>query len=112
MTFSADDAIELETEEIDAERRAVLLQKAINSLSAWSMQGSYGRSMMQAIESGECMLALQDTKDAYSNHIPSRDQVQAGTKGSRQFVVDKKGEDWAVMLEELDKPAPQRSPRP
>lgn len=112
MTFTADDALELESGETDAEQTAVLLQKAINSRTAWTMQGSYGRSMMAAIESGECMLGLEDARDAYNNHIPSRTQVEEGTKGSRQFVVNKKGEDWAVMLEELDKPAPQRSPRP
>jgi hypothetical protein len=28
--------------------------------------------------------------------------VRAGTKGSRQYVVERKGEVWTKMLEEVD----------
>lgn len=112
MTFSADDAMDLEAGNTTPEETAVLLQKAINSLTAWKMQGSYGRSMMDAIDSGVCMLGLEDTRDAVGNHLPSRFQVKEGTRGSRQFVVDHKGEDWVAMLEELDKPAAKKSARP
>jgi len=75
------------------------LQRAINSGSAWSLQGSYGRSMVSAIESGNCMLGLTPARDYYNNRIPSRTEVQEGTKGSRSFVVDHCGEDWAIALE-------------
>jgi hypothetical protein len=71
------------------------LQRAINSGAAWSMQGSMGRSMMQAIEAGHCMLGLNGCRDYYGNYIPSRDQVQAGTKGSYEFVVEHMGSEWA-----------------
>ena len=75
------------------------LQRAINSLSAWKLQGSYGRNMMAAIEQGRCMLGRAGTADAYGNRIPSRDEVQAGTKGSRQYVVEMSGEAWALEME-------------
>jgi hypothetical protein len=78
------------------------LQRAINSLTAWKLQGSYGRSMMDAIESGKCMLANSSTRDYYGNRIPNRTEVQAGTKGSREYVVNHSGEAWAVMMEKVD----------
>lgn len=39
------------------------LQKAINSGSAWSFQGSYGRAMMDAITSGNCLLGTSPARD-------------------------------------------------
>jgi hypothetical protein len=75
------------------------VQTAINSLDAWKLQGSYGRTMMDAIESGKCMLGTKPTRDYWGNRIPSRTEVQDGTKGSRSYVVKHSGEEWALMLE-------------
>lgn len=75
------------------------MQRAINA-GAWSLQGSYGRAMMDAIESGCCMLGKRPASDYWGNLIPSRSQVKEGTKGSREFVVDHMGEEWAQMMEE------------
>ena len=75
------------------------MQQLINSGSAWSFQGSYGRTMMEALESGRCMLGEQPARDYYGNRIPSRHEVQEGTKGSRQYVVEACGEDWAQHME-------------
>lgn len=77
------------------------LQQAINDLTPWKFQGSYGRSMMGAIESGCCMLGKESTSDYWGNYIPSRDEVQAGTKGSREYVAENRGEQWANLMEEL-----------
>jgi hypothetical protein len=66
----------------------------------WGLQGSYGREMMNAISAGLCLLGHNDARDYYGNHIPSRDQVQAGTKGSYDFVAAERGEDWADMMAE------------
>lgn len=74
------------------------IQRAINSGSAWSFQGSYGRAMMEAIESGYCMLGRSDARDYWGNHIPSRSQVKTGTKGSRAFVRQAMGESWARKM--------------
>lgn len=88
-----------EDDEASPEEVCRALQRCINEGSAWRMQGSYGRSMMAAIESGDCMLGLVGTKDYWGNYIPSRSEVKEGTKGSRSYVVESHGEDWAQMLE-------------
>lgn len=87
---SGDDVSELEY--------FLAIQRAINSGSAWSFQGSYGRTMMEAIRAGYCMLGRKDARDYWGNHIPSRTQVQEGTKGSYQFVVEAMGEEWAEQM--------------
>ena len=63
-------------------------QELINTGQAWNMEGSVGRQAMALIENGICALGESDHRDYYGNHIPSRDQVQEGTKGSVQFVHD------------------------
>ena len=74
------------------------IQRAING-SGWSLQGSYGRTMMAAIESGHCMLGKRVDKDYWGNVIPARSMVQEGTKGSRGFVAEHMGEEWAAAME-------------
>jgi len=76
------------------------IQTAINT-GLWGLQGSYGRAMMAAIEEGYCLLGQNDTHDYWGNHIPSRDQVQAGTKGSFYFVAEQCGEGWAIHMSEV-----------
>lgn len=73
------------------------IQRAINS-GSWGLQGSYGRTMMDAITSGRCMLGAKEFRDYYGNPIPSRDQVKEGTKGSMQFVIDTMGAEWADQM--------------
>lgn len=73
------------------------IQKAINS-GMWGMQGSYGRTMMDAITSGRCMLGQSGARDYWGNYIPGRDEVKAGTKGSYDFVADAMGVEWADMM--------------
>ena len=87
--------------EVDDDTYYSTVQRAINEGSAWWLQGSYGRSMMLAIEAGRCMLGPNARDDAYGNHIPSRHEVQPGTKGSRGFVVKTVGEDWAQRMESM-----------
>ena len=77
------------------------LQRAINSGSAWSFQGSYGRAMMDAIESGRCMLGQTGASDYYGNYIPSRYEVEEGTKGSVDYVAMHIGADEANRLAAL-----------
>ena len=74
------------------------IQRAING-GMWGLQGSYGRTMMAAIESGHCMLGTSRARDYYGNTIPSRDDVVEGTKGSRQYVAAANGEEWAAAME-------------
>lgn len=99
--FSLNDVENIEGDCESEEDYFLSMQRAINS-GMWGLQGSYGRSMMDAIENGQCMLGLSGCRDYYGNYIPSRFEVQEGSKGSRQYVVDAMGEEWAEMLESLD----------
>lgn len=87
------------SEEASAEDEAISLQRAINGGAAWSFQGSYGRAMMDAIKAGFCMLGENGARDYWGNYIPARNEVKAGSFGSREFVVARRGEEWALMLE-------------
>ena len=100
MSFDLDDVKVIESDEDASEEEFwVSVQRAINSGTAWSLQGSYGRLMMQGIKAGRCLLGENECRDYYDNRIPSRSQVEAGTKGSREHVVAAFGEDWAVLME-------------
>ena len=92
--------IEGETE-TDEDGYFVSIQKAVNSLEAWKFQGSYGRAMMAAIEQGRVMLGRSPTADYYGNRIPSRDEVKPGTKGSKEYVAEMSGPEWADRMENV-----------
>lgn len=94
-----DDVLALENGELDAAGAARAMQAVINSGDAWRMQGSFGRACMAAIEAGQCMLGVRGNRDYWGNWVPARDQVKAGTKGSRGYVVERMGEEHAAMLE-------------
>lgn len=98
MTFTLADVNNIEFDEpvTDAEYYASL-QRAINS-GMWSLQGSYGRTMMEAIESGKCLLGLKSASDYWGNVIPSRLQVKDGTKGSWEYVKQRNGVVWANKM--------------
>lgn len=76
------------------------IQKQINA-GCWSLQGSHGRTMMGAIRDGRCLLGRNRAKDYYGNVIPARDDVEEGTKGSMQFVVEAMGQEWADEMAAL-----------
>ena len=101
MTLSIKDINNIETEaEVDDQEYYASLQRAING-GLWSLQGSYGRSMMQAISDGWCLLGTESFDDYYGNRIPSRTEVKEGTKGSPQFVLEQHGQEWLDFLENL-----------
>ena len=77
------------------------IQKAINT-GLWGLQGSYGRTMMDAIKGGYCLLGHNRATDYYGNTIPSRDDVKAGTKGSFDYVAAECGEGWAQHMSEVE----------
>ncbi len=72
-----------------------VVQAAINSGAAWSLQGAYGREMMAAINNGFCLLGKTGATDYWGNYIPSRDDVKPGTKGSYDYVAEAMGAKWA-----------------
>lgn len=63
------------------------LQDLINSGTAWKLEGSVGRAAMEAIEAGECVLGEEGHKDYWGNYVPSRYEVQPGTKGSVEYAA-------------------------
>ncbi len=95
--FGLEDVLVLEQGGSEDEE-AVSMQKAINS-GMWSLQGSYGRSMMAAIEAGRAMLGKPGARDAYGNYIPCRAAVKAGTKGSYDYVAEAMGVEYADQME-------------
>lgn len=88
---------EIESDEYDY---YASIQKTING-GMWGLQGSFGRTMMEAISSGRCLLGNSRAKDYYGNVIPSRDDVQEGTKGSYSFVAQNYGVEWADFVASL-----------
>lgn len=61
------------------------VQERINSGLAWQLEGSAGRHAMAMIESGECMLGEYGYRDYWGNYVPSRYEVEEGTKGSASY---------------------------
>lgn len=75
-------------EDATEEEYVAAYQTLINTGQAWNMEGSVGRQAMALIEAGLCALGETDYRDYWGNHVPSRNQVQEGTKGSVQYVHD------------------------
>lgn len=63
------------------------MQSIIDSGLAWRLEGSIGRQAMQLLEYGACMLPKRSHHDVYGNYIPSRDELEPGSKGTFQNSV-------------------------
>lgn len=98
--FSLDDVNAIEGHAGSQLEYCAAIQRAINA-GMWSLQGSYGRAMMQAIEEGRCMLGPVASRDYWGNQIPARSNVQDGTMGSKGFVAKQCGEDWAEKMDSV-----------
>lgn len=96
--LTVDQIMDYESGELDEMGDALVLQSAINS-GQWGLQGSYGRSMMDAIKDGRCALGRNPARDYWGNAIPSRDMVQEGTPGSVEYVREQMGDEWADRIE-------------
>lgn len=68
------------------------MQQLIDSGQAWRMEGSVGREAMALIEAGECTLGEQGHRDYWGNYVPSKHEVQPGTKGSAEYAAAKQQE--------------------
>jgi hypothetical protein len=82
----------------DEREYMVAIQRQVNA-GSWSLQGSHGRTMMQAIENGDVLLGRMRAKDYWGHVIPGRDDVSPGTKGSREYVAAAHDEEWAAHME-------------
>lgn len=97
--FDLDDVNAIESDDEVTELDYYLsVQRAINS-GMWALQGSYGRTMMDAIRAGRCLLGPAAARDYYGNVIPSRDDVKEGTMGSIGYVEAAMGGDWLFAME-------------
>ena len=74
------------------------LQLRINDGSIWSMEGTMGRSAMDALESGACYLGNRHTFDYWGNRIPGIGEVEEGTTGSLQNAINY----WEDVIEYED----------
>jgi hypothetical protein len=61
-------------------------QELINNGMAWTLEGSVGRTAMALIDDGKCMLGEIGHKSYWGTYVPSRYEVKAGTKGSKEFT--------------------------
>lgn len=73
-------------EETSEEDVIIGYQTLIDSGDAWRLEGHVGRTAMEFINNGQCMLGEEGHCDYYGNYVPSRHEVKAGTKGSKEFV--------------------------
>ena len=85
------------------------LQGLINSGAAWSLEGSVGRACMRAIENGDAILGREGHRDYWGNYVPSRYEVEPGTKGSLLYANDLRLDRHLDMLTEadFDNPCPE-----
>jgi len=67
-------------------------QALIDSGTAWRMEGHVGRTAYGLIEAGLCVLGEVGHKDYWGNYVPSRHEVQPGTKGSVEYAAARQEE--------------------
>jgi hypothetical protein len=60
------------------------MQKLIDTGDVWRFEGSVGRSAMEALEVGACVLPAEAHRDAYGSRVPSYLDLQdeVGSTGS------------------------------
>jgi hypothetical protein len=73
-------------DDVDEDELVECYQQLINTGTAWRLEGSVGRTAMDLIESGRCALGEEGHRDYWGNYVPSRHEVEPGTKGSIEFV--------------------------
>ena len=86
MTFDA-----LWDEDATEDEYLATLQELVNTGTAWRLEGSVGRAAMSAIEAGAIALGHDGHSDYWGNYVPSRTEVEAGTKGSVEYVAEMTG---------------------
>ena len=72
--------------ETDEAESIAALQELVDTGMAWRLEGSVGRAAMGAIEAGAIVLGRDGHRDYWGNYVPSRYEVQPGTKGSPQYA--------------------------
>ena len=86
-------------DEMTREEEAEAMQRGINSGEVWHMEGASGRAAMAFIEAGLCMLGQEGHEDYWGNYVPSRDEVEPGTKGSEEYCREREPDILENLLE-------------
>ena len=73
-------------EEATEEEVLSCYQELVNTGLAWQLEGYVGRTAMGLISQGLIMLGEEGHKDYWGNYVPSRYEVEPGTKGSREYM--------------------------
>lgn len=68
------------------------MQALIDNGQAWKLEGSVGRAAMRLIENGDCTLGPVGNRDYWGNYVPSKTEVQPGTKGSQEYADERRGQ--------------------
>lgn len=76
----------------DVDEVYALFQDLVNTGMAWKLEGSIGRTAMNLIEAGQIMLGEEGHRDYYGNYVPSRYEVKPGTKGSPEYVKERRAD--------------------
>lgn len=84
--MEVDDIIAFEEGDMDQNEEIRLMQDLVDTGQAWRLQGSYGRAAMGMIEAGLITLGEVGRYDYYGNYVPSKHEVEPGTKGSQEYV--------------------------
>jgi hypothetical protein len=72
---------------LDEDDNVRLFQDLIDTGMAWRLEGAIGREAMSLIDAGKCTLGDEGHHDYYGNYVPSKHEVEPGTKGSPEFVA-------------------------
>lgn len=80
------DTLSIFDDEAEPEDQLAAWQDLVDTGTAWRLEGSIGRQAMDLIEAGLIMLGPVGHRDFYGNYVPSRYEVEPGTKGSPEYV--------------------------
>jgi hypothetical protein len=75
-------------------------QELVDTGLAWHLEGHVGRTADRLLEAGEIALGPEGHRDFYNSYVPSRTEVEPGTKGSPEYVLERSGRD---VLEARDR---------
>lgn len=84
INSEAFDVLMGEPDDRDAEIEG--LQQLVDSGQAWLLEGSVGRACADAIEDGVVTLGAVGHRDYWGSYVPSRTEVEPGTKGSIEYA--------------------------
>jgi hypothetical protein len=73
-------------EDATEDEQVEVYQELVNTGAAWTMEGHVGRTAMAMLEAGIIMLGEVGHRDYWGNYVPSRFEVEPGTKGSAEYV--------------------------